>query len=422
MANQLSKTGITTGNTVRSGHVTQSIDAFNGTEAYDITLSGSLTYLDGTEGDDKILVTNTSGQVSSTSGITGSFTGSFAGDGTNITGLPNISGTDKHFLQYNTSVLPTGLIDSPLSIDTLGGATPDYHILSWKPGDGTIGEDLATIQVENFAGTARWSMIANGSLQYNNASFVGSILIDTNNPLTAIRDWDMPDASGTVALLNDLIQEGYTESGTRAGLDMYVGLGDYDDSGDGTKIIIDDNLGEITIFGQTNFPGGDIVLTDGGGLKLDATGFVTTLQGNNITATRDVEMPDASGTIALTNNLLTEMSFAASDGTTPIVVANDIGGMFATHDMTIQSVFAGVGIVGTTSGVTNIDIKVNGTSILGTAVTIDFGEATSLTAATPPFVDTPSISKGDRISIDIDAITTGGTEAGLQITLNGIRA
>lgn len=388
MANQLSKTGITTGNTVRSGHVTQSIDAFNGTEAYDITLSGSLTYLDGTEGDDKILVTNASGQVSSTSGITGSFTGSFAGDGTNITGvplqdlasvltvgnttgandiyindtyrvywnngvwvgrmgtdipftanrtytlpdatgtvaltsqLPNISGTDKHFLQYNTSVLPTGLIDSSLSIDTLGGATPDYHILSWKPGDGTIGEDLATIQVENFAGTARWSMIANGSIQYNNASFVGSILIDTNNPLTAIRDWDMPDASGTVAL---------------------------------------------------------------------------------------------------TNNLQTEISFAASDATTPIVVANDIGGMFATHDMTIQSVFAGVGIVGTTSGVTNIDIKVNGASILGTAVTIDFGEATSLTAATPPFVDTPSISKGDRISIDIDAVTTGGTEAGLQITLNGIR-
>jgi hypothetical protein len=56
MANQLSKTGITTGNTVRAWHVTQSIDAFNGTEAYDITLSGSLTYLDGTEGDDKILV------------------------------------------------------------------------------------------------------------------------------------------------------------------------------------------------------------------------------------------------------------------------------------------------------------------------------------------------------------------------------
>lgn len=43
MANTLSKIGITTGNTVTAGHVTQSIDAFTGTEAYDITLSGSFT-------------------------------------------------------------------------------------------------------------------------------------------------------------------------------------------------------------------------------------------------------------------------------------------------------------------------------------------------------------------------------------------
>jgi hypothetical protein len=43
MANILSKSGITTGNTVRAWHVTQSIDAFTGEEEYDLTLSGSLT-------------------------------------------------------------------------------------------------------------------------------------------------------------------------------------------------------------------------------------------------------------------------------------------------------------------------------------------------------------------------------------------
>jgi hypothetical protein len=42
MANILSKSGITTGNTVETWHVTQSIDAFLGEEAYNITLSGSL--------------------------------------------------------------------------------------------------------------------------------------------------------------------------------------------------------------------------------------------------------------------------------------------------------------------------------------------------------------------------------------------
>lgn len=41
MAKILDKTGITTGNTVEAYHVTQSIDAFSGLDAYDITLSGS---------------------------------------------------------------------------------------------------------------------------------------------------------------------------------------------------------------------------------------------------------------------------------------------------------------------------------------------------------------------------------------------
>ena len=43
MASILSKTGIQDNNTIRVWHITQSVDAFTGTEAYDITLSGSLT-------------------------------------------------------------------------------------------------------------------------------------------------------------------------------------------------------------------------------------------------------------------------------------------------------------------------------------------------------------------------------------------
>jgi hypothetical protein len=42
MAKILSKTGISSGSIVQAWHVTQSIDAFTGIDAYDITLSGSL--------------------------------------------------------------------------------------------------------------------------------------------------------------------------------------------------------------------------------------------------------------------------------------------------------------------------------------------------------------------------------------------
>lgn len=64
MANTLSKIGITTGNTVTAGHVTQSIDAFTGTEAYDITLSGSFTM--------------SGGEITGVAGVENSLTASYA--------------------------------------------------------------------------------------------------------------------------------------------------------------------------------------------------------------------------------------------------------------------------------------------------------------------------------------------------------
>ena len=63
MAKNLSKSGITTGNTVKAGHVTQSIDAFTGTEAYDIVLSGSL-----------IMTGSITGQSGITNNLTSSYT------------------------------------------------------------------------------------------------------------------------------------------------------------------------------------------------------------------------------------------------------------------------------------------------------------------------------------------------------------
>lgn len=50
MALSLSKTGIAQSNIINAWHVTQSIDAFTGTEAYAITVSGSFTLGGGTTG------------------------------------------------------------------------------------------------------------------------------------------------------------------------------------------------------------------------------------------------------------------------------------------------------------------------------------------------------------------------------------
>jgi len=75
----LSKLGITPGKTIKSAHVLQIIDAFTATKSYDILISGSLSYVDGTEGAGKVLISDASGNLTyiptgSLSGVGGSGT------------------------------------------------------------------------------------------------------------------------------------------------------------------------------------------------------------------------------------------------------------------------------------------------------------------------------------------------------------
>ena len=117
-----------------------------------------------------------------------------------------------------------------------------------------------------------------------------------------------------------------------------------------------------------------------------------------------------------------DISFAASDETTPLTTGNGKVTIFAPRDFTLVSLFAGVTTLGTTSGTTTVQVQKNGVDILSTALTIDQGEYTSLTAATPAVISTTAFTKGDRISVDIDAVSGGATEAGLKITLIGTMA
>jgi hypothetical protein len=78
MAKSLSKTDIETSLTVKAAHVSQSIDAFTGIDDYNIKISGSLTVTGST---------NLTGSLNITHGVTGSYTGSFVGDGSGLTGV-----------------------------------------------------------------------------------------------------------------------------------------------------------------------------------------------------------------------------------------------------------------------------------------------------------------------------------------------
>ena len=64
-----------------------------------------------------------------------------------------------------------------------------------------------------------------------------------------------------------------------------------------------------------------------------------------------------------------------------------------------------------------IDINEAGTSVLSTKLSIDDGEKTSATAATPPVISDSALADDAEITIDIDQVGSGTAGAGLKVYL-----
>lgn len=68
-----------------------------------------------------------------------------------------------------------------------------------------------------------------------------------------------------------------------------------------------------------------------------------------------------------------------------------------------------------------VDINEGGASILSTKLSIDAGEKTSTTAATPPVISDSDLADDAEMTIDIDQIGSTVAGAGLKVTLIGTR-
>ena len=64
-----------------------------------------------------------------------------------------------------------------------------------------------------------------------------------------------------------------------------------------------------------------------------------------------------------------------------------------------------------------VDINETGTTVLSTKISIDDGEKTSETAATPPVINDSSLADDSEITIDIDQVGSGTAGAGLKVYL-----
>lgn len=125
-------------------------------------------------------------------------------------------------------------------------------------------------------------------------------------------------------------------------------------------------------------------------------------------------VPGAPGT----DKPLESLTVAASDEVTPLTAGASKVTWFAPYDFVIAEVFAGV-TGPSSSGAITVDLNKAGVSIFSTCPSIDMGESTSLTG-TVAVLATPTIAKGDKLSVDIDAAGTGAT--GLKVTIVGNRA
>ena len=129
----------------------------------------------------------------------------------------------------------------------------------------------------------------------------------------------------------------------------------------------------------------------------------------------------------LASNAKTQaLMFAVSDETTALTTGTGKLTFRMPYAMTlfagVSGIKASLGVVGSTSGVTTIDVNESGSTILSTKLTIDQGEKTSTTAATPPVISDTALAADAEITVDIDGLSGGATEAGLKITLIGIPA
>ena len=151
----------------------------------------------------------------------------------------------------------------------------------------------------------------------------------------------------------------------------------------------------------------------------EATAATTELVGYKTGTTVNTRYSLAQVAAGLQEHLPESFIIAASDETTALTVGTDKATFRMPYGFTLTAVRASLTTAGTTSGLTTIDIHESGTTILSTKITIDLTETTSVTAAAQPVISDASLADDAQMTIDVDAISGGGTEAGLKVTLIG---
>lgn len=131
-----------------------------------------------------------------------------------------------------------------------------------------------------------------------------------------------------------------------------------------------------------------------------------------------IDYQDSDGTIDITVKPTEFFTVAVSDETTAITTGTAKVTFRMAYGFTLTDVRASLS-TSSSSGNPAVNIKESGTTIFSTTLTIDSGEKTSTTAATPAVISDASLADDAEITIDIDTAGTGAK--GLKVTFIGHR-
>jgi len=334
MAKTLDKSGITDSSTIEAWHVTQSIDALKGTDAYDITISGSL---------------NLTGSVT---------TGSFTGDGSGLTGITaEWDGTHNGDAQITGSLVVTqNITGSHISASGTGSfgsinlpdngyinlGYPSNDLMIYHNGNhsyihdgGTGGLILRGSKVSLKSANAQDFMIvaddgASVKLYYNNTQRLqtgyggvdisGSITSSANISASGVLSSAGISSSGDIHIGdNNFIQ--MVTGGGRTGILADRIILNYGYANNPQPLMIMSGSGQVEVghFGYKTGGGGGVALgvgaTNGPGTN-DLKVYGTSLFTSHITASGNIS---SSGNISGVSG-----SFSYVTGNSPLTIASDL--------------------------------------------------------------------------------------------------
>lgn len=116
-----------------------------------------------------------------------------------------------------------------------------------------------------------------------------------------------------------------------------------------------------------------------------------------------------------------EIQAALGDEVSPVTVGTGKVTLRAPRAFTLTGVRASLTTAQSAGSIFTVDVKKNGVTVLSTLVTIDNGEKTSVTAATPPVISVSAIADDDELRFDVTQVGDG-TAKGCKVTLLGTRA